>query len=109
MRSQIVGTGSYAPEKVLTNADLEKLVETNDDWIVERTGIRERHVAGPEEATSDLAYAAAMRALEMAKVEPAEIELIAMGSPFILCMKNNFPSLGLVTTTSSPLKVVMML
>ena len=80
MRSQIIGTGSYAPEKVLTNADLEKLVETSDDWIVERTGIRERHVAGPEEATSDLAYAAAMRALEMAKVEPAEIELIAMGT-----------------------------
>jgi 3-oxoacyl-[acyl-carrier-protein] synthase-3 len=80
MRSQIVGTGSYAPQKVLTNRDLEKLVETSDEWIVERTGIRERHVAGPEEATSDLAHAAALRALEMAGVDPAELDLIAMGT-----------------------------
>ncbi len=80
MRSLIIGTGSFAPSKVLTNLDLEKLVETTDQWIVERTGIRERHVAGPEEATSDLAYAAAMRALEMAKVEPAEIDLIVVGT-----------------------------
>jgi 3-oxoacyl-[acyl-carrier-protein] synthase III len=80
MRSLIVGTGSYAPSKVLTNADLEKLVETSDQWIVERTGIRERRVAGPEEATSDMAYAAAMRALEMAGVAPADLDLIVMGT-----------------------------
>jgi 3-oxoacyl-[acyl-carrier-protein] synthase III len=80
MRSQIVGTGSYAPQKVLTNADLEKLVETNDQWIVERTGIRERHMASAEEATSDMALAAAKRALEMAEVDPAAVELIVVGT-----------------------------
>src|SRR5512133_1937462 len=80
MRSRIAGTGSYAPEKVLTNADLEKIVDTNDEWIVERTGIRARHVASAEEATSDLALVAARRALEMAKVDPAELDLIVMGT-----------------------------
>src|SRR5512133_2392145 len=80
MRSRIVGTGSYVPEKVLTNADLEKIVDTNDEWIVERTGIRARHVASAEEATSDLALVAARRALEMAKVDPAELDLIVMGT-----------------------------
>jgi 3-oxoacyl-[acyl-carrier-protein] synthase-3 len=80
MRSQITGTGSYAPAKVLTNADLEKIVDTTDQWIVERTGIRERHVAAAEEATSDMAYAAAMRALEMAKVDPKDLDLVVMGT-----------------------------
>ncbi|HBS60140.1 MAG TPA: 3-oxoacyl-ACP synthase, partial [Firmicutes bacterium] len=54
----IVGLGSYAPEKVLTNADLEKMVDTSDKWIVERTGIRQRHIASAEQATSDLAIEA---------------------------------------------------
>ncbi len=80
MRSLIIGTGSFAPEKVLTNADLEKLVDTNDQWIVERTGIRERHIAAPEQATSDLALEAARRALEMAKVDAADLDLIVMGT-----------------------------
>jgi 3-oxoacyl-[acyl-carrier-protein] synthase-3 len=80
MRSQIVGTGSYAPEEVLTNADLEKLVDTNDQWIVERTGIKERHRAAPGQATSDLAYQAAVRALEMAGVAAADVELIVIGT-----------------------------
>ena len=55
MRARITGTGSYVPAKVLTNLDLERMVATADEWIVERTGIRERHVAGPGEACSDLA------------------------------------------------------
>jgi 3-oxoacyl-[acyl-carrier-protein] synthase-3 len=76
----ITGTGSYAPDKVLSNADLEKLVDTSDDWIVERTGIRERRMAAPAEATSDLALKAAHRALEMAKLDPADVELIVMGT-----------------------------
>jgi 3-oxoacyl-[acyl-carrier-protein] synthase III len=80
MRSLIAGTGSYAPAKVLTNADLEKMVETNDQWIVERTGIRERHVAGPDEATSDLALEAARRALADAKLAPEDVELIVVGT-----------------------------
>jgi len=80
MRSIVAGTGSYSPEKVLTNADLEKLVETNDQWIVERTGIRERHIAAPEQATSDLAIVASQRALEMAKLAPADVEAIIVGT-----------------------------
>ncbi len=80
MRSQIVGTGSYSPSKVLTNQDLEKIVETSDQWIVERTGIRERHIAAPEEATSDLAYQASLRALEMAGVKAEDVDCIVVGT-----------------------------
>lgn len=76
----IVGTGSYLPEKVLSNADLEKMVETNDEWIVSRTGIRERHIADPETPVSELCYQAALRALEDAKVTPEEVELIIVAS-----------------------------
>lgn len=80
MRSLIVATGSYAPAKVLTNADLEKMVATNDQWIVERTGIRERHMAAPEEATSDLARQASLRALEAARLDPRDVEMIVVGT-----------------------------
>ncbi len=79
-RARIIGTGSYAPEKVLTNDDLAKLVDTNDEWIVARTGIRERHVAAPGENTSDMALRAAVRALEMANTRPEEVELIIVGT-----------------------------
>jgi len=78
--SRIAGTGSYLPEKVLTNADLEKMVDTNDEWIVSRSGIRERHVAAEGETTCDLAYHAAMRALEAAGVEGKDIELVVLGT-----------------------------
>ena len=80
MRSLIAGTGSYAPERVVTNQDMEKIVDTNDQWIVERTGIRERHYAAESEATSDLAYHAAVRALEMAGVRPEDLDLIVVGT-----------------------------
>ncbi len=80
MRSIIAGTGSYAPDKILTNADLERMVHTNDQWIVERTGIRERHIAAPEQATSDLCVLAAQRALEMAKLDPKDVEMIVIGT-----------------------------
>jgi len=80
MRSLIVGTGSYAPEKILTNADLEKMVETSDQWIVERTGIRERHVAAPDQATSDLALVAAERALQDAGLAAVDVEMIVVGT-----------------------------
>jgi len=62
--SRILGTGSYLPARILTNADLEKLIDTNDQWIVDRTGIRERHIAAEGEFTSDLAVQAARAALE---------------------------------------------
>jgi 3-oxoacyl-[acyl-carrier-protein] synthase-3 len=78
--SIVLGTGSYAPERVLTNADLEKIVATNSEWIVSRTGIRERHVAGDHEATSDLAAAAARQALENAGVSAAEVDMIVVGT-----------------------------
>ncbi len=78
--SRIAGTGSYLPEKVLTNADLEKLVDTSDEWIVSRSGIRERHVAADGETTGDMAFHAATRALEAAGLAAADIELIIVGT-----------------------------
>ena len=80
IHARIAGTGSYLPEKVLTNDDLTKLVDTSDEWIAARTGIRERHVAAEGETTSDLAYQASLRALEAAGVEAGELDLIIMGT-----------------------------
>ena len=80
MRSLIVGTGSYAPEKVVTNKELEALVQTSDEWIVERTGIRERHIAAETESTSDLALKACQKALKMAGVRPEDVDLIVVGT-----------------------------
>ncbi|WP_163876959.1 beta-ketoacyl-ACP synthase III [Paenibacillus favisporus] len=76
----IIGTGKYVPEKILTNSDLEKMVETNDEWIVSRTGIRERHIASPEQATSDLCYEAALKALESAGMSAEELDLIVVAT-----------------------------
>ena len=78
--SQIIGTGGYLPEKVLTNADLEKMVETHDAWIRERTGIRERHIAAAEETTCDLAEKAARQAVDAAGIETSEIDLIIIAT-----------------------------
>lgn len=78
--AQIIGTGSYAPERVMTNQDLAKLVETSDEWIFERTGIRQRHVAAEGEFTSDMARRASVRALEMAGTRPEDIDLIVVGT-----------------------------
>lgn len=79
-RAGIIGMGSYVPEKVLTNQDLEKIVDTTDEWIVSRSGIRERRVASPEQATSDLAVEAAKRALADAGITPAEVDLIIVAT-----------------------------
>jgi 3-oxoacyl-[acyl-carrier-protein] synthase-3 len=79
-RAQIIGTGGYAPDKVLTNDDLSKIVETSDEWIFGRTGIRERHIAADNETTSDMATKAAIRALEMAKTRPEDLDLIIVGT-----------------------------
>jgi 3-oxoacyl-[acyl-carrier-protein] synthase-3 len=76
----IIGTGSYVPEKILTNADLEKMVETSDEWITTRTGIKERHIAAANEFTSDLATQAALRAMKMAGVTADQIDLIIVAS-----------------------------
>jgi 3-oxoacyl-[acyl-carrier-protein] synthase-3 len=79
-RARILGTGHYVPERVLTNFDLEKRVDTSDKWIVERTGIRERRVAADGETTSDLATQAARRALSAAEVAPEELDLILVAT-----------------------------
>ncbi|GHE25307.1 beta-ketoacyl-ACP synthase III [Vulcaniibacterium thermophilum] len=78
--SRIAGTGSYLPEKVLTNDDLAQFVDTSDEWITARTGIRERHVAAEGETTCDLAYQAAIRAMEAAGVTGADLDLIVVGT-----------------------------
>jgi len=75
----ITGTGMYVPERVLSNHELEKLVETSDEWIVERTGIRERRIAAPDQASSDLALIACQRALEMANVAATDVDHIGVG------------------------------
>jgi 3-oxoacyl-[acyl-carrier-protein] synthase-3 len=78
--SQILGTGAYAPEKVLTNRDIEKMVDTSDEWIRERTGIGERRIAADGEAASDLALRASQRALEAAGVRASELDMIIVGT-----------------------------
>ncbi|HHH36018.1 MAG TPA: ketoacyl-ACP synthase III [Gammaproteobacteria bacterium] len=78
--SRITGTGSYLPEKVLTNAELERMVDTTDQWITERTGIRKRHVAAPGETTCDMAEHAARRALEAAGQDAGGIDLIIVAT-----------------------------
>jgi len=78
--SRIVGTGSHLPEKVLTNDDLARIVDTSDEWITSRTGIRQRHIAAEGETTGDLAFHAAERALEAAGVRADELDLIVVGT-----------------------------
>ena len=78
--SRIAGTGSYLPERVVTNHDLEKMVDTTDEWIRSRTGIERRHIAADGETTVDLAEQAARRALEAAGIAPAEVDFIAFGT-----------------------------
>jgi len=78
--ARITGTGGYLPETVLSNHDLEKMVDTSDQWIQDRTGIKKRHIAGPGEATCDLAEQAARRALEMAGRSSADVDLIIVAT-----------------------------
>src|ERR1700722_2805663 len=78
--ARIIATGSALPERVVTNADLEKIVDTSDEWIRTRTGIRQRHIAADGQTTGDLAFEAAQRALEAAGVQAAELELIVLGT-----------------------------
>lgn len=80
MYSRIIGTGKYLPERVLTNFDLEKMVDTSDEWIRTRTGIERRHIASDEQATSDLAYEAALAAFDAAALDPKDIDLIVVGT-----------------------------
>jgi len=80
MYSKIIATGSYLPEKILTNKDLEKTVDTSHEWIVERSGINQRHIAAQDELASDLATKAAQRAIETAGLSPSEIDLLIVAT-----------------------------
>ncbi|MCL1039047.1 ketoacyl-ACP synthase III [Shewanella corallii] len=80
MYTKILGTGSYLPAQVRSNQDLEKMVETSDQWIIERTGISERRIAGSEESVSTMGYEAAVKALEMAGLEASELDMIIVGT-----------------------------
>ncbi len=77
---RIVGTGSFLPEKVLTNNDLERMIETTDEWITKRTGIKERRIAADEDATSDLAIRASQKAIEAAGITAEDIDMIIVGT-----------------------------
>jgi len=80
MNARIIGTGSYLPERVMTNYDLEKMVDTSHEWIVTRTGIEERRIVADDQSTSDMATIAAQRAMDMAGVKAEDIDLIVLGT-----------------------------
>jgi 3-oxoacyl-[acyl-carrier-protein] synthase-3 len=97
LRAKIIGTGSYLPEKILTNADLEKIVDTSDEWITTRTGIKERHVAAPDETTSDMAAKAAKCAIKDAGLEPDDIDAILFAT---ITPDMSFPSCACILQDS---------
>ncbi|GAB4412369.1 MAG: ketoacyl-ACP synthase III [Thermodesulfovibrionales bacterium] len=80
VRAKVISTGSYAPEKILTNFDLEKMVDTSDEWITERTGIKERRIANEKQAASDLAYEASKAALKSAGLKAKDIDIIIVAT-----------------------------
>ncbi len=80
IESHIIGTGSYLPEKILTNNDLASMVDTNDEWIVSRTGIKQRHIAGENELNADMAYQAAQKAIESAHIQAQDISMIIVAT-----------------------------
>lgn len=80
IRARVIATGSYVPEKVLTNFDLEKMIDTSDEWIIERTGINQRRIARDDQAASDLAYEASKAALESAGLKPKDLDLIIVAT-----------------------------
>jgi len=88
-RSQVIGVGSFLPEKVLTNQDMTEIVDTNDEWIVKRTGIKQRHIAADGELTSDLAREAALRAMAAAQVKAADVDLLILATT---TPDNTFPA-----------------
>ncbi len=114
MYSRIIGTGKYLPQRVLTNFELERMVETSDEWIRTRTGIERRHIAADDEATSDLAYRASLEALADAGLEPNDLDLIVVGTttpdlifPNVACLlqeklgvTNNSPAFSLEAACS---------
>lgn len=96
-RARIIGTGSYLPEKVLTNSDLEKMVETSDEWIVSRTGMKERRLAKEGEYTSDMGVEAAKKALQVAGISPEQVDLVLVAT---LTPDYTFPSTACLIQSS---------
>jgi|TARA_B110000444_G_scaffold77744_1_gene73513 3-oxoacyl-[acyl-carrier-protein] synthase-3 len=78
--SKVIGSGSYLPEKILTNYDLAKIVDTSHDWIFERTGIEQRHIASENESSVDMAYKASLKAMSMAQLSPGDIDMIIVAT-----------------------------
>jgi 3-oxoacyl-[acyl-carrier-protein] synthase-3 len=78
--TRIIGTGSYLPPHIVTNADLAERIDTSHEWIVDRTGIEQRHIAGPDETSSSMAKIAAERAIESAGISPSDIDLILVAT-----------------------------
>jgi len=101
LSSIITGTGAYLPSKILTNFDLEKIVETSDSWIVERTGIKQRNIAAQGELTSDMAYQAALNAIDNSKLPPDKIDLIIVATT---TPDSTFPSVAVKVQAKLGLK-----
>ena len=108
MNAKIIGVGSYLPERILTNFDLEKMVDTTDEWITRRVGIKERHISRDDEFTSDMAKIAAERALEKSGLNPEDIDLVLcstvsaeMVTPTVSCIIQN--KLGLINSAAMDL------
>jgi 3-oxoacyl-[acyl-carrier-protein] synthase-3 len=97
----VVGTGSYIPERVLTNADLERLVDTSGEWLLTRTGIRERHAVSPGQASCDMAFAAARRALEMAGRTALDLDRIIVASLIRAGQADTVLAIGVETLSSA--------
>jgi 3-oxoacyl-[acyl-carrier-protein] synthase-3 len=104
-RARIAGTGKYVPAQIRTNADLERMVDTSDAWIVERTGIRERRVAAEGEFTSDMAAEAARRALDAAGVQAAELDLIIVCTVTPTALDSIWPRPAPVFSTECRLRI----
>ncbi len=104
-KARIIGTGAYLPKKVLTNADLEKMVETSDEWIVTRTGMRERRIAADDEFTSDMGIKAANQAIKKAQINPREIDFILVAT---LTPDYNFPSTACIIQSALKLEAAAM-
>jgi 3-oxoacyl-[acyl-carrier-protein] synthase-3 len=101
MFSKIISTGSYLPKKILTNDDLSKIVDTNDEWIVSRTGIKQRHIAEKDQLTSDLAYESAKSAMEKINLNPSQIDgiIVATSTPDL-----TFPSVATIVQNKLGIK-----
>ena len=99
--SKIIATGSYLPKKILTNQDIERIVDTSNDWIIERTGIEQRHIASTEESSVDMAYHASLDAIESSKIDTQDIDMIVVATT---TPERKFPSTAVLLQNKLDLK-----